>query len=202
MSKQITLIGGGLHARVVIDLLHDCGLSPAVMVDPNDHLGSYRNVDVIHPDEFDPRGKQILIAIGNVALRAELAARYLSEGATLAPAVIHPSVHQSPSAQCGVGSTVLPGSILDTNCLLGDNVLVNLNTVIGHDVTVGAHSHISARVVLGGAAVIGSVTTVGLGATVCPKIVVGNQVTVGAGAVVVQDVPDGIRVLGVPAREG
>ena len=46
----------------------------------------------------------------------------------------------------------------------------------------------------------GNRTAIGLGASVMPDIVIGDDVVVGTGAVVTKDVPDGVRVAGVPAR--
>jgi UDP-perosamine 4-acetyltransferase len=56
-------------------------------------------------------------------------------------------------------------------------------------------------VAIGGDVTIGDRTFVGLGARVLPGVTLGSDVIVGAGAVVVRDVPDGVTVMGVPARQ-
>ncbi|MCA9889156.1 MAG: hypothetical protein KC546_12330, partial [Anaerolineae bacterium] len=43
-------------------------------------------------------------------------------------------------------------------------------------------------------------TLVGAGATIAPYCAIGDNVTIGAGAVVINDIPSGVTVKGVPAR--
>ncbi|WP_299042233.1 sugar O-acetyltransferase [uncultured Tateyamaria sp.] len=47
---------------------------------------------------------------------------------------------------------------------------------------------------------IGADVWIGAGAIIMPGVTVGNRVIVGAGAVVTHDVPEGVTVVGVPAR--
>jgi acetyltransferase-like isoleucine patch superfamily enzyme len=51
-----------------------------------------------------------------------------------------------------------------------------------------------------GDATIGTAALIGTNATVLEKVTVGDGAVVGAGAVVVQDVPAGATVVGVPAK--
>jgi acetyltransferase-like isoleucine patch superfamily enzyme len=53
---------------------------------------------------------------------------------------------------------------------------------------------------LGGGVQVGNGSFVGMGATVRQSIRIGHDSVIGAGAVVVNDVPDAVVVLGVPAR--
>jgi acetyltransferase-like isoleucine patch superfamily enzyme len=47
---------------------------------------------------------------------------------------------------------------------------------------------------------VGDDTLIGAGAVVTPGISIGRDAVIGAGAVVVRDVPDGVTVVGNPAR--
>jgi acetyltransferase EpsM len=47
---------------------------------------------------------------------------------------------------------------------------------------------------------IGDGTYVGMGATVLDNISIGKGCTIGAGSVVTKDLPDAVKVVGVPAR--
>lgn len=48
---------------------------------------------------------------------------------------------------------------------------------------------------------VGANTWIGAGATIIDRVNIGKNVIVGAGAVVVKDVPDGMKVVGIPAHE-
>jgi acetyltransferase-like isoleucine patch superfamily enzyme len=74
------------------------------------------------------------------------------------------------------------------------------NTTIGHDIVVGPHTVVSSGVTLGGAVVIGELTFVGMGSSIKERVTVGTQSIVGFGSVVYKDIPDGVIVLGNPAR--
>jgi serine O-acetyltransferase len=80
--------------------------------------------------------------------------------------------------------------------------------VINQDVVIGDNCNLSHGVTLGqvnrgeraGSPVIGNNVYIGPGAKIIGRIRVGNGAAVGANAVVVDDVPDGTAVAGVPAK--
>ena len=81
-----------------------------------------------------------------------------------------------------------------------EDYLLQFNTTIGHDIVVGPHSVVSSGVTLGGAVAIGALTFVGMGSSIRERVTVGTQSIVGFGSVVYKDIPDGMIVLGNPAR--
>ena len=86
--------------------------------------------------------------------------------------------------------------------------LMSLGAVLGGRATVGAHCHVGAGTVLAGVVEPASATPVvieddvliGANAVVLEGVRVGRGAVVAAGAVVVEDVPAGAVVAGVPAR--
>ena len=51
-----------------------------------------------------------------------------------------------------------------------------------------------------GIVTVGAQSFVCAGATVIPNLTIGRKVVVGAGATVIKDVPDGVTVIGSPAK--
>ncbi|MCI0558684.1 MAG: hypothetical protein MN733_09325, partial [Nitrososphaera sp.] len=71
---------------------------------------------------------------------------------------------------------------------------------IAHNVIIGKHCELTAGTVIGGSTVLGDMCWTGLNSTLKNKIRLGNNVIVASGASVIDDVPDGDIVAGVPAK--
>jgi serine O-acetyltransferase len=78
------------------------------------------------------------------------------------------------------------GVVINTQVRGGNNIFLE------HDVTIGAEK--------GKAPVLGNNIFIGAGARVIGGIQIGDNVKIGANAVVLEDVPSGATVAGVPAR--
>ena len=103
-----------------------------------------------------------------------------------------------PNVWVGHHTCVDRGTFEDT-CVGEDTRIDNL-CHIGHNVHIGKRCTIVAGTIFGGSSVVGDDTFIGLNATIRDHIKVGSGVTVGMGAVVLKDVPDGLTVVGNPAR--
>ena len=114
--------------------------------------------------------------------------------------VVHPSAIVSPSATLGDAVAVCPGAIVGAGAMIGDNVIVNSGAIVEHDCLVSNHSHIASGAVLAGGVRVGESAHVGAGASVKQGVHIGRHAIVAMGAVVIDDVPDGVTVAGVPAR--
>lgn len=83
---------------------------------------------------------------------------------------------------------------------IGRGTLINTGAQIHHECRIGNFCDINPGAVLLGKAEIGDLTSIGSNATILPKIKIGRNVIVGAGSVVTHNVPDGVTVVGVPAK--
>lgn len=144
-------------------------------------------------------GVRFHVAIGSGEARGRLQTELIARGA-VPVTVIHPRAVVSAHARVGAGSFVAAGAIVGPQAVVGDGVIVNHNAVVDHDCQVGSWTHIAPQATLGGAVQVGELTMVGAGCTVLPGKHLGARVVVGAGAVVVCDTPEGVVIMGVPAR--
>lgn len=133
----------------------------------------------------------------NRAVAAREAAGY---GFVFAEALVDPTAIVATSVRAGRGTYVGAGCIVGAHAVLGEHVLLNRGASVGHHVTVDAFASVGPGAVIAGNVTIGSGALVGAGAVLLPNVRIGAQAKVGAGAVVVGDVPEGVTVVGNPAR--
>lgn len=204
-ARRVLLVGAGGHGRVVLDALHDLGVTVvgAVDLDGVDRgrfgvpiLGRQDDAEAI----ADEAGADALVvAVGDNPARRRITERLLAAGRRL-DAVVGRGAVISGSVDVGPGAQLLQASVVNAGTRIGTATIVNTNASVDHDGALGDFVHVAPGAVLGGEVVVGAGTLVGLGARVLPRVRIGAGCTVGAGAVVVDDVPDGQTVVGVPAR--
>ncbi|AAD35754.1 serine acetyltransferase [Thermotoga maritima MSB8] len=93
---------------------------------------------------------------------------------------------------------IAPGVVIDhgIGVVIGSTASVGRGTLIYHGVTLGTRKPCSGK----RHPDVGENVMIGTGAKILGPIRVGNNAVVGANAVVLEDVPDGAVVVGVPAR--
>ena len=206
--RQLVLVGGGEHARVVLDAARKTARSWTVVgyADPEksaelEKLGVPRLGDdsalLGEVSRYWFVGAQG--TIGKPSTRQRVVERYTAAGARWAT-VVHPAATVSESAELAEGVAVLAGAIINPAARIGAHCIVNTAAVIEHDVTVGKLTHVAPGAAIGGGASLGEGVYVGLGARIRDHVRVGDHAIVGIGAVVLADVAAGATVVGVPAR--
>lgn len=108
----------------------------------------------------------------------------------------------------GENAVIMMGAIINIGAVIGEGTMIDMGVVMGGRATVGAHCHIGAGTVLAGVIEPASATPVivednafiGANAVVIEGVHIGKNAVVAAGSVVINDVPDGAVVAGVPAK--
>ena len=150
-------------------------------------------------DKFDPEDTEVIIGIGEPALREVLYEKVIENNFSLAT-LIHPDVVIPEDSTIGKGAVVNLGNYISCNVIIEDNTFLQQYVVIGHDAVVKKHSVISAFVSIAGHCAIGKSTYIGMHVPVKETITIGDNVIVGMGASVLRDIPNDVIALGNPAR--
>ncbi|MEM1185199.1 MAG: NeuD/PglB/VioB family sugar acetyltransferase [Planctomycetota bacterium] len=212
MSRRIALIGGGGHAKVIIDAVRMMGrfataLDHVVAIvddDSSKHGSEIMGIPVIGPTVMVSQADadSIFVAVGSAGdarPRRRLFDIATASGLAL-PTIAHPASIVSPDASIGDGTCLLAASVVQVAATVGANVIVNTGAIVEHDATIGDHSHVCPGAVVLGNARVGQACHIGAGSVVVQGVRVGDGAVVAAGAVVRADVEPNQVVGGVPAR--
>jgi UDP-perosamine 4-acetyltransferase len=207
MRRECVVLGGGGHAKVVLEtLIQEGRYRPIGVTDVRIRKGMLMGVPYLGDDkvltEVRKKGTRFFVVgvagVPDNRARAALFQKGIRAG--LSPlTTIHPSAVVSKSATIAAGSVVLPRTVINPDCVIGTNVIVNTGAVVEHDVQIADHAHVCPGSVLCGSVKVGEGAFVGAGSVVIQGIRIGAWAVVGAGATVRTDVPDAARVAGVPA---
>jgi sugar O-acyltransferase (sialic acid O-acetyltransferase NeuD family) len=205
MTIPVVVLGGGGHARVLIDMLLELNrpILGYTMAD-SEHdpkplfgvpcLGSDSYVLTLRTTECE-----LVNGVGSIESRVNLYHEFNRQSYRFAT-IVHSTAFVSKRASLMEGVQVMAGAVIQANSNIGVNTIVNTRASVDHDCTIGDHVHIAPGATLCGGVHVGDGTHIGAGATVIQGINIGQGCLVAAGAVVVRDVPDGAKVAGVPGR--
>ena len=113
---------------------------------------------------------------------------------------IHPHSIIAGSAILGKNVIVNAGAIIQPFATIGTGVMIHAGVIIEHDNCIGDFVNLAPGVKLAGWVTVKKGAYIYTNASVIPRITVGENAVVGAGAVVVNNVPDRVKVVGTPAR--
>ena len=213
MSDYV-IIGAGGPAGVILDLLIARRENVLFLTDadPARHGSQLRGVSVTGSDDrltgLDPTTVNIALGIGasgtdlpaRLTTRRAIADDLRNRGYRL-PSLIHPAATVSDGAVLDDGAQVMAGAIVQTGARIGHDVVVNTRAAVDHDCDIGDGAQIAPGATLGGNVQVGCDVWIGLGASVIQGVSIGNGAVIAAGAVVIDDIPAGARVAGVPAKD-
>ncbi len=148
---------------------------------------------------YTPEDTRFVVAIGEPRFRAEAFQRMTRAGYRGA-VLVHGSACVSPDAELGEGTVVCHDVHIGSLAKIGRNCYLSRGASIGHDAVVGDHTRLGVNAFVGGHSVIGENCFIGAGALLRDRIRIGAMSVAALGAAVFEDVPDGVTVIGNPAR--
>jgi len=205
MNKLI-ILGAGGHGKVIADIAQKQNKwADIVFLDDRfAELKSFFNLPVEgfldSFSDFQLIDSDFIIAIGDNHTRLKWSQKIIAAKLNLV-SIIDSSAVISTSAQIGAGSVVLPNAIINADAVLGIANIINTAAVVEHDCQLSDGVHLSPGSNLGGDVTLSRCCWVGLGASVKQGIRIGADTIVGVGAAVVNDLPDNIIAVGIPAKQ-
>ena len=193
MSKNIYIYGASGHGLVVADIARACGYDDVIFVDDGDN--EYPSFEDIKRTSGIP----VAFGIGSNSIRAKLFERVQNSGFEIV-SLIHPSAIISSSVTIGKGTVIMPNVVVNAKATIGNGVILNSSCVVEHDCMIDDFVHISPKVALAGDVKVGEFTYIGIGSNEIQGIIIEKNVIVGGGSMVIRNIEDNQKVVGVPAR--
>ncbi len=114
---------------------------------------------------------------------------------------VSPSAYISRSTLIPDNLLVYPNAYVSANVFFGNFIKIAVGAQIHHEVRIGNFSVIAPQTLILGRVEIGSDSFIGAGTRISPDCKIGSNVIIGMGSNVLNDVSDGLKVWGNPARE-
>jgi sugar O-acyltransferase (sialic acid O-acetyltransferase NeuD family) len=205
VGRELVIIGTGGMGREAAAWIGDCGRGDDLLGflddDATKRGSEVVGLPVLGGTAWLERqsGVEAVVAIGTPTARSAVVDQLEAAGIALAT-IVHPSAIVGPRVTIAAGAIVCPGAMLSCDVTVGRAAIVNFGAMVGHDGVLGDACFIAPGVHIAGNVTVGPRAEVGIGASVLQGVTIGAAAIVGAGAVVLRDVPDGVTVVGVPAR--
>lgn len=113
---------------------------------------------------------------------------------------VHSRSWVADSADLAAGCQVLALAAVCVEVRLGRQTIVNTSASVDHGCVLGDGVHVMPGARLCGSVTVENFAMIGSNATILPRLRIGSRAMIGAGAVVINDVPPGACVVGIPAR--
>jgi UDP-perosamine 4-acetyltransferase len=203
----VVIYGAGGHGKVIADILERdpaIGLIGWLDDDPRRHGSTFFGHPVVGglgevPGLLARGVRHAVVAIGDNVTRDRVAATLTARGMVFV-AAIHPSAQLGRGVSVAAGAAIMAGAVVNADTSIGEHAIVNTGATVDHDCRIGRAAHVAVGAHVAGGVTVGDLTLVALGASVGLCVTIGARVVVGAGAVVLEDLPDDVLAVGVPAR--
>jgi acetyltransferase EpsM len=210
-AKDLIVLGGGGHARVVIQAAQSKPgeWNLAGYVDPTKRDSSRLGVKYLGEDDVkiasDPAFAHCRFVLGLGSTFEARARREIVQRLKLASerwaTVVHARACVSPTAALAPGCVVLAGAYVNAGAAIGPHGIVNTGAIIEYDAVLGGFVHAAPAAVVAARTRIGDGSYLGIGCRIRERLTLGENVRVGMGAVVLRSVPSDRVVIGVPAKD-
>lgn len=195
---RLIFVGGGRFAAELYGWMKISG-----------HLEDYSQICYLSPDksslELNYLGKistsqlhatdKLILAIGDIKYREEAIVK-LEEVRSSFISYIHPTCLVNIGVKMGIGTVMLPHSLISAYASIGDFAFLNVYSSIGHDCLIGDNLVMSPYSAITGNCTLGDNVYVGTHSSTIPGRKIGNNVKLSAGSLALKHIPEGHILMG------
>lgn len=190
-----------VHPTAVIDptarLAADVGVGPLATIGPDVEIGAGSTIGAgVHIYHGVKIGRDVNIGAGTVIGSDGFGYERTDEGWVKLPHL--GTVLIEDRVEIGANTCLDRGTFSDT--IVEEGAKIDNLVHIAHNVRVGPNAMVIANTMVGGSTSIGAFTWIAPSTSLINGIKIGENAMTGLGAVVLKDVPDGVTVIGVPAK--
>jgi len=193
-DSPVILLGGGGHAKVVLEALVLSGRNILGVVTPDCKEGDhFCGFPVLGNDEYldDLTADEVVLANGIGAMvyqhtRRSLAESMRKKGFTFCR-IIHPSAIIASDVEIAKGAQVMAGSIIQPGTYVGVDSVINTGVLVDHDCRIEDNCHLAPGVICCGGVHVHSKTFIGAGTTIMQNLSIAKNSIIGAGSLVCKD---------------
>jgi sugar O-acyltransferase (sialic acid O-acetyltransferase NeuD family) len=203
-KHNLLILGAGDFAKSMADAAQDTQLFNfigfVIDIPPFErgtHLGGKPIFWIDQLKDFDKTPK-VICGLGSMK-RINIINKVLEMGLQFTN-IIHPKAYVSRTVKLGAGVFINSGVQIATDVSISNHVIINRGALIGHGVNINEFSVISPGVNIAGNVTIGEKTVVGMGTNIIERVTIGNNCMIGAASLLTKDIPDHVKVVGIPAR--
>lgn len=142
----------------------------------------------------------VFVALENPIERKKMIEMIEEDRKTKPVNVIHPNSIVANVKSLSYGIFIGAGSIISSETKIADNVIIGSGVILETGVIIEEFTQIGAGTSIGKGAKIDKNVFVGIGSTIVGSLIIGKGSTIGAGSVVIENIPNGKRVFGNPAK--
>jgi len=204
--RNLLIVGARGFGREVLNYIENDNPLFTVkgFLDQNvDALAGYdRDVGIVgDPFTYQPLENEAFIAaLGDPQQRFKYTATLRDVHHVDFATVVHPRANVAAHSRMRHGCIIAPNVGISCDVETGEFTHIQEYTVIGHDARIGNWCQINSHCTIAGGAQIGHFVTIHPNCVITANARIGDGVTVGAGSVVIGKIPEGVTILGNPAR--
>lgn len=205
-NEKIVLIGGGGHAKSVIDsLLQRYSYEQLSITDRDIRRGtkvcgvSVFGDDGMLSELYDLGYIHAVIGVGSIkftSIRRKVWNNARSIGFIFPPVTDASSIIAKSAKLCD-GVYVGKKAVINSDSVVGKFAIINTGAIIEHECRIGEFSHIAVGATICGGCTVENDVFIGANSTVIQGVRIGMNSVIGAGSIVLADVPAGTTVIGM-----